>query len=726
MNENKGFVTIPSDSSFVEGTKEIASLWGADAIRDCDGTELPQNPHALAKYVYKTYFVSRGDNKWASEHPDDCLRCFLPTEEMTCLKDGDLCFDMQKGYLKDQIVADYENLSYWQVFDRTSGEEIKDFDVDEKNGTLTIHHPVLYHVYNVDFMAKVLWHPVQIYNYLTNHWTSEKEKCYDLAYPECFAYAKKHLKEWCENNPEVDVVRFTTFLYQFLLVFNEKGKEKFVDWFGYGMAASPALLEGFKKEHGYAMKAEDFVRHTTMNTPFLPPNQKTKDYMDYVSKLVSSRAKELVDIVHQAGKKAMMFLGDDWIGSEPYGPYFASIGLDAVVGSVGGGVTVRMLSEIPGVKVHEGRLLPYFFPDTFHPGNEEAAVKELRSNWSRAAGAMMRAPLDRVGFGGYLSLAASFPKFVEEAKKVCDDFRIIKSACSSGKPYCACKVGVLNAWGKIRSWMAHMVAHELWYQSLYSYYGVYECLSGLPVEVEFLNFDDLKRGRLDCDVLLNVGDRGSAWSGGDIWGEEEVQKIVRKFVAEGHGLLGVGEPSALEKGDGHLFRLADVFGVDEEIGFTLSQDKYNIHPVSHFITDGLEGKLDFGEGANNVYALEGGEVLSIKMSPLCHRNVNVGQVQAAANTYGKGRAVYFSGLPYSVDNARCLYRALLWACQKDQDILRAYCPDPEIDVHYYPSSSLYGVMNHSLEEKEVTFYDIHQNQKNVVVPKQGIAWVKGL
>jgi len=30
----KGRVTIPTDESFVEGTKKIAELWGADAVRD--------------------------------------------------------------------------------------------------------------------------------------------------------------------------------------------------------------------------------------------------------------------------------------------------------------------------------------------------------------------------------------------------------------------------------------------------------------------------------------------------------------------------------------------------------------------------------------------------------------------------------------------------------------------------------------------------------------------
>ena len=62
----------------------------------------------------------------------------------------------------------------------------------------------------------------------------------------------------------------------------------------------------------------------------------------------------------------MMFLGDHWIGTEPFMPEFRTIGLDAVVGSVGNGSTLRLISDIEGVKYTEGRFLPYFFPDTFH------------------------------------------------------------------------------------------------------------------------------------------------------------------------------------------------------------------------------------------------------------------------------------------------------------------------------------------------------------------------
>ena len=66
---NNGRFTIPTDESFVEGTKIIAEKWGAHAVRDCDGTRLPENPGRFGK-VYNTYFVVRGDNQWARKHPE--------------------------------------------------------------------------------------------------------------------------------------------------------------------------------------------------------------------------------------------------------------------------------------------------------------------------------------------------------------------------------------------------------------------------------------------------------------------------------------------------------------------------------------------------------------------------------------------------------------------------------------------------------------------------------
>ena len=44
MNEvkNRGRVTIPTDIDVVPETLQLLQRWGADAIRDCDGTDFPQ------------------------------------------------------------------------------------------------------------------------------------------------------------------------------------------------------------------------------------------------------------------------------------------------------------------------------------------------------------------------------------------------------------------------------------------------------------------------------------------------------------------------------------------------------------------------------------------------------------------------------------------------------------------------------------------------------------
>ncbi len=68
------------------------------------------------------------------------------------------------------------------------------------------------------------------------------------------------------------------------------------------------------------------------------------------------------------------------------------------------------------------------------------AVDELNRNWVMARRAMMRNPIDRIGFAGYLELAAKFPKFIARAGQVCDEFRYIYDMNSEAqelvlKPY---------------------------------------------------------------------------------------------------------------------------------------------------------------------------------------------------------------------------------------------------------------------------------------------------
>ena len=720
---NKGRVTIPTDENYVEGTKEIAKLWGADAVRDCDGTKLPKNALEIAEKVYNTYFVVRGDNAWADKHTDELQSVLLMTGYCLATEET-LAIDLLKGYSRDQLGVNEENpKKYWQVFDRTTGEEIFTWEYVGA-GHVCIENAKPYHEYTVNFFAKNLWDSTQMYNYITNNWNIEKHKVMDTRFSATFEHIKDNMRKWCDENKNVNVVRYTTFLYHFFLVFNEINKEKHVDWFGYPMTASPKAFDAFEKEYGYMLKTENIVAQGTYQNNFVNPTETFRDYMEFTEKYVTKTVRELVDIIHAEGKEAMMFLGDSWIGTEPYGDYFKDMQLDAVVGSVGGGVTVRMLSEIPHVKYHEGRFLPYFFPDTFFEGNEDNAVAELNRNWVTARRAMMRKPLERMGFGGYLSLAAKFPKFIERAGQVCDEFRAICDASDGGKPYSGLTVAVLNAWGKKRSWMCHMVAHELWYQQVYSYQGVYEALSGLGVDVRFISFDDIKQRGIDkdIDVILNVGDAGTAFSGGEYWNDEQIVTAVRKWVAAGHGFIGVGEPTAYQKG-GKFFQLSDVLGVDKEKGFTLSEDKYNIERKAHFITADVQGEIDFGEGMKNVYALNKAQVLDISVSNRFVRKVNVGEVNLAVNEYGNGRGVYIAGLPYSPQNARILLRVMLWSAHKETELTKAYSSNVHTDCSYYPESKRYAVINNADYAVKTTFYDIDGNAKDLSLKAGEIVWL---
>ena len=534
-----------------------------------------------------------------------------------------------------------------------------------------------------------------MYNAVTNDWQDvEHQLTFDVRQPKTHAFTMERLRRFIEEHPYVNVLRFTTFFHQFTLMFDEQAREKYVDWYGYSASVSPYILEQFEREAGYPFRPEYIIDQGYYNGQYRIPSKEYQDFQAFQRREVAKIAKEMVDITHEYGKEAMMFLGDHWIGTEPFLEEFASIGLDAVVGSVGNGSTLRLISDIEGVKYTEGRLLPYFFPDTFCEGGDP--VKEAKVNWVTARRAILRKPIDRIGYGGYLKLALDFPEFVEYVKCVCEEFRELYDNVKGCVPYCAKKVAVLNCWGKMRAWGCHMVHHALYQKQNYSYAGVIEALSGAPFDVVFLSFQEIKeRPELlkDIDVIINVGGADTAHTGGSWWCDETVVTAVKKFIYEGGGIIGVGEPSA-HQANGRFFQLANVFGVEEERGFTLGYDKYNWETHSHFITEDCKGEIDFGESQRNIYALEGTKVL-------CQREK---EVQLAVNAFGQGRAVYMGGLPYSFINSRLLYRAILWSSHGEDELSKWFSSNFHVDVHAYPSNGKFCVVNNTYEPQETVVY----------------------
>ncbi len=717
MNERtRGRVTIPTDVDVVPETLKLVERWGADAIRDCDGTEYPEELKTVDAKVYSTYYTTRKDNAWAKANPDEIQQMYIMTPFYNAVRDV-LRIHLMNHLYPDMLAVNARDdiKRWWEVIDRTTGETVscENWSYEEETGDVVISHAKAFHDYTVSFLAYIMWDPVHMYNAVTNDWKDvEKQITFDVRQPKTRDFSMKRLRKYIEDNPHIDVIRYTTFFHQFTLIFDELAREKYVDWYGYSASVSPYILEKFEKEYGYKFRPEFIIDQGYMNNTYRVPSKEFLDFQEFQRKEVALLAKEMVDITHECGKEAMMFLGEHWIGTEPFMDEFKKIGLDAVVGSVGNGATLRLISDIEGGRYREGRFLPYFFPDTFHEGGDP--VKEAKVNWVTARRAILRKPIDRIGYGGYLKLAMEFPEFIDYVESVCDEFRTLYENIKGTVPYCVKRVAVLNCWGKMRAWGNHMVHHAIYYKQNYSYAGIIEALSGAPFDVRYISFDDIRENPAvlnDIDVILNVGDAYTAYSGGENWKDERILTAVKQFIYSGGGFIGVGEPSAYQW-EGRFFQLSGVMGVEEETGFTLNVDKYNWEEHKHFITEDCDGKIDFGEGKKNIFALESALVI-------CEENKGV---QLAVNEFGSGRSVYISGLPYSFTNSRLLYRAILWGAGSEDKLYHWFSTNVNVEVHAYIENGKYCVVNNTYEPQQTTIYKGDGTSFDIQLAENEIVW----
>ena len=723
---NTGRVTIPTDLDVVDQTLEVMKQWGADALRDCDGTDFPSQLQGVGAKIYSTYYTTRKDNAWAKANPDEIQQIYIMTPFYST-GEGALSIPLMKGLYPEMLkVNPLDRQRWWEVIDRTTGEIVSpaEWEYQEAGDVVVIPQAKAFHQYTVSFLAFIMWDPVHMYNAVVNDWKDvEHQITFDIRQPKTKAFTMERLRKFIADHPYVDVIRYTTFFHQFTLLFDEQAREKYVDWYGYSASVSPYILEQFEKEVGYKFRPEFIIDQGYYNNQYRIPSKEFKDFMAFQRREVATLAKEMVDITHECGKEAMMFLGDHWIGTEPFLDEFKTIGLDAIVGSVGNGCTLRLISDIPGVKYTEGRFLPYFFPDTFFPGGDP--VKEAKVNWVTARRAILRKPVDRIGYGGYLKLALDFAEVVEYITSVCDEFRTLYENIRGTTPYCVKTVAVLNCWGKMRSWGCHMVHHALYQKQNYSYAGVIEALSGAPYDVRFMSFDDILQDAsvLDgVDVIINVGDADTAHTGGYYWKNPVICDAIRRFVWNGGGFIGVGEPTG-HQSQGRFLQLADVLGVEKEHGFTLGYDKYNWDNHSHFITEDAGEQIDFGnivsssllaKGMKSIYALPESTVLVQREK----------EVQLAVNEYGSGRSVYISGLPYSFENNRLLHRAVLWSSHCENQLNSWFSSNYNVEVHAYVKNGKFCVVNNTYEPQSTTVYRGDGSSFHLDLDSNEIRWYK--
>ena len=410
----KGHMTLPVEVGQEDVVLDLYQRWQADALRDSDGTSMPDSLAEQDSDIYSVMCLVRADQDYANQHPEYLHRKYLMSFPVTAMSDS-VTIQPLDGYSKDKYELDDDSdpKQWWEVRNRTTGEVISvdNWSFCAQTQSVEVTNVNRYHEYTVTFMARQVWDSVSMYNALTNDWDGPRIKSLDPYHPECRAHLLKHFQHWLETHPNTTVVRFTTFAFLFVIDTGEQNQDIYRDWTGYGETVSPRALQDFEKRFGYKLSPEDFVDAGYYNGTYKVPSQQYRDWMTFVQEFVVEFAAELVKMAHDAGKRTAMFQGDHWIGTEPFLASYQKIGIDINVGAVEDGVALRRLTDSGGDQIREARFYPYFFPDVFSEGNDP--VVESMSNWTKIRRAMLQKPLDRIGYGGYLSLANKFPHFIE-------------------------------------------------------------------------------------------------------------------------------------------------------------------------------------------------------------------------------------------------------------------------------------------------------------------------
>ncbi|MBN2103892.1 1,3-beta-galactosyl-N-acetylhexosamine phosphorylase [bacterium] len=716
----KGDFTLPGEAGYEALTLKLAERWGADAIRDCDGTVLSDQIILADYHIYSTICLVRADNEWAKANRDKLQQNYLMSNPVVAEKDT-VEIDLLNGYFRDQFEVNTNDdpKKWWQVFDRTTGQEVsKDqWTFNSAKGIVIVDQPEKWHKYTVNFLAYRIWEAISMYNHITNDWGDrEHQMPVDPVYPETQKFILKYLQKWLDMHPKTRIVRFTSLFYNFAWFWGDPSIQKFryADWGSYEMTVSPLAMAQFAEAKGYELTSEDFVNKGAYCSSHNVPSKRLLDWMDFMNAFVVEFGRRCIDLVHDAGKKAYMFYDDHWVGTEPWGERYRNMGFDGLIKCVFNAFETRLCAGVQGVKTKELRLHPYLFPTglqgepTFMEGGDPA--RDARRFWANIRRGLLRVPIDRIGLGGYLHLVEDFPDFVNTIEQITREFRTLKQLHINGSPYTApLKVAVLTAWGKRRSWV--YVGHFIHGMALYE---ITESLAGLPVEVSFISFDDiLEQGiPVNTDVMINAGKAGTAWSGGEHWKNKKIIEAITEWVACGGGFIGIGEPSACQYSS-QYFQLAHLLGVDREIGLTSNIMKLDItlSEGEHFILEDMNGDIDFGKDTENIFIL-GKETLA-----LSEKN---GSAKIAVNPFGKGQSIYLSGFKFTPENTRLLHRSLFWAAGKHKEYGPWTCSNVRTDCAFYPKVMKLVVINNSDTAEITKIIDADEKSIEVSLKPHGI------
>ncbi|SCJ38480.1 D-galactosyl-beta-1-_4-L-rhamnose phosphorylase [uncultured Blautia sp.] len=114
MSKLKGGFTLPGEAGYEALTLKMADKWGADVIRDSDGTVLSSEILNSGYGIYSTICIIRDHNEWAKAHPQQLQQTFLMTDPELASSDV-LEVEIMKGFFREQFQVNNTEaaMKYW-------------------------------------------------------------------------------------------------------------------------------------------------------------------------------------------------------------------------------------------------------------------------------------------------------------------------------------------------------------------------------------------------------------------------------------------------------------------------------------------------------------------------------------------------------------------------------------------------------------------------------------
>lgn len=612
---------------------------------------------------------------WATRVPEWGPRFFLPSKPVTA-KTVKLTMPLLDGYGESvRIEASTFYLGYWKVWDRTTGAAVSADAWRYVDGVLTVQGAVVGHDYNAAFSA----------------YDTKEAIALDMYAP---ASQQMVLDEY-QRLMSVDrssLFRPTQFAFYFH--HRKLPSGMFLDWYGPGGILGRPFIERYEQKYGKRFDIDCLFDAGDLRSTNDEFHAGYRELLNVQREVATDFAPCFTEAFHKNDRQVRMFWGDSWVGLEPTLPRFDALGFDQIVGAISVPQDVRRLMTVsPKVR----RNLRFGFWGV-KPGD---GIKTFERDWNAFLRGALRDFPEGMTVGGpsVVPLLSKEPGYREYVKARFTDFEKLYGWIHAEKAHVnKVRVGVLNSWGSSRAWPREFTMNDS--------QKIWRGLTDLPIAVEWLSFAEVAENGIPAgiDVLLNVGEPGSSWAGGDEW-TSSVVKTVEQFVAAGGGFIGVDGCGVTSSG----FALENLLGLKYN-GLASPAAKAKLFNTKDRSRRFAAKKTDKTSGVLTL-ATEARPIGKCTINTRFIVGENTKRLDDASSelvftrhSLGKGSAWYISGVPATELGFDFVKRLLYEAAGKADERKQLDCSTVGGFVYYYPERQILLAYNQEVASGELELH----------------------